>query len=317
MSTPLVSFIIPVLNGEKFIGKCLSSIRNQHFTVAKYEIIVLDNGSTDRTCEIVESYGLSSVIVKCGNVASLRNKGAKIAQGQYVAFIDSDIELSSEFLSQCVAMFGSPEVVACGCIPGIPKNATWVQQTWSIQLCGWRKNTSPVQVSWLGSAILMVRRKDFESIGGFNENLETAEDVDLCYRLGERGKILSNPSMRAIHWGEPPDLLTFWRKEVWRGLGNIQGIASHGFRLDELPSIGYPIYCLIIGLLLFLGGIIDFLNHEIWFFPLFMFLFMAPAFLLAGYTTFLAKDLLHLPQLFFLYLLYGCARGFAIVKSFF
>ena len=86
----------------------------------------------------------------------------------------------------------------------------------------------------------IVRRNEFLTSGGFAEDLETAEDVDLCYRLGQQGTILYNPSMEAVHWGEDPDLATFWSKEVWRGKGSLKGIFAHGMRWDELPSIGYP-----------------------------------------------------------------------------
>ena len=73
--------------------------------------------------------------------------------------------------------------------------ATWVQRTWDIHGGRWSQAEKP-KVTWLPSMNLLVRRNAFLSIGGFNEGLETADDVDLCYRLAWYGTILSVLAMR-------------------------------------------------------------------------------------------------------------------------
>ena len=115
--------------------------------------------------------------------------------------------------------------------------------------------------------------------------------------------------------GGDHDLPTFWKKEVWRGLGTIPGIRSHGFRWDEFPSIGYPVYVLTLVLLLCFGGLIDFWNEQIFMVPISLFLLVIPPLCLAGKTTWLAKDPHYFPHLFLLYSVYGFARAYAIVKS--
>jgi hypothetical protein len=58
-----------------------------------------------------------------------------------------------------------------------------------------------------------------------------------------------------VHWGEARNLLGFWRKEVWRGTSNLKGVIGHGLSLDELPSLGYPLYVLfVLGCFLSIGA---------------------------------------------------------------
>lgn len=315
MKTPLVSFVIPVLNGEKYIGRCLEAIQRQQFTGGEYEVIVLDNGSTDRTLKIIRELGFSCETVPKLHVGALRNYGVLKSQGTYIAFIDSDVEILSGWIINGLAAFEENGVVAAGCFPMVPPNSTWVQKAWDLHQRGRHLSASMKTIKWLPSMNLIVKRSDFLGIKGFNEELQTAEDVDLCYRLRERGEILWHSGMKAIHWGEAPDLQTFWRKEVWRGLGNLQGVFSHGLRWDELPSIGYPIYILMLVVFFCLGGLLDFLNQQFFMIPLALLLLVSPPLYLAIHTTYLTKAPKYLPSLFFLYLVYGFARAYALVKS--
>jgi GT2 family glycosyltransferase len=103
---------------------------------------------------------------------------------------------------------------------------------------------------------LFVRKKHFFEIGGFNESLETCEDVDFCYRIKRHGKIVSDSTIGVIHYGEAATLREFAGKEIWRGRGNLRGIISHGFSLKELPSLAIPVYFGVLLPLLFLFAII-------------------------------------------------------------
>ena len=89
----LISIIVPVYNGEKYIDKCLKSLVNQ--TLKNIEIIVVNDGSNDKTQNIVEKYKKENsniILINSTNkgVAAARNKGLKIAKGNYIGFVDSD-----------------------------------------------------------------------------------------------------------------------------------------------------------------------------------------------------------------------------------
>jgi GT2 family glycosyltransferase len=237
-----------------------------------------------------------------------------MAQGDYLAFVDADVELSPHWLHNGLMVFKDRQVVASGCFPGVPKDATWVQRTWDMHQRGRQLACDPRPVPWLPSMNLIVRRNDFLAVGGFNEELETTEDVDLCYRLGQLGTVLCNHAMEAVHWGEARDLWAFWRKETWRGKGNLQGVLSHGLRWDEMPSLGYPLYVIGGVLLAVLGVLIDLWRQHILLAPLSLILLILPALGLALHTACLAKQPASILKLFLLYFIYGFARAYAMVK---
>ena len=313
MAIPLVSFVVPVFNSENDFARCLLSIRNQKLPVGEYEVLILDNGSTDRTPQIMRELGFDFQVIPNVNVSALRNRGATIARGDYVAFVDSDVELMPHWLQVGLAVFENSEVVACGCFPGVPAEATWVQQTWDLHQRR-RQLVTPAPVSWVTSMNMIVRRNDFLAISGFNEHLKTSEDVDMCYRLGQCGAILYNPAMEAVHWGEARDLKTFWRKEVWRGIGSLKGVVSHGLRWDELPSLGYPFYVICLVILFCLGLSIDLWRGQILIAPLCFILLLFPALLLTLHTVRLSKCPEAIPKLVLLYFLYGFARAYSLLK---
>jgi glycosyltransferase involved in cell wall biosynthesis len=310
---PQVSFIIPVLNGERDIERCLLSVRNLNFPKEQYEVLIMDNGSTDKTHQIVRRLGFELHVVPKVKVGALRNGGVALTHGNYLAFVDADVELTPCWLQAGLAAFEDPQVVAAGCFPRVPQPATWVQQTWDVHQRGRQRERRPV--AWLPSMNLLARRDVFLKIGGFNEQLETAEDVDLCYRLGQHGTILCIPDMEAIHWGEARDIRSFWRKEAWRGIGNLRGVGSHGLRRDELPSIGYPIYMLCCIALFGLSCGFDAWRGQFTVIPITFVLLVLPALVLAVDISCRTQRLGTLPRLFLLYLLYGLARGYSIIKA--
>jgi glycosyltransferase involved in cell wall biosynthesis len=314
---PTISFIIPVWNDEKNIARCLRSIRNLDFSQHPYEVIILDNGSTDNTRGIIEEMGFPFNIIEKVHVSALRNRGAAMAQGEYLAFVDSDVELAASWLGSSLAAFSDPQVVAAGCFPHVPPDSTWVQRAWDIHQKGREVGNVPASVPWLPSMNLVVRREAFLSVGGFNEQLVTAEDVDLCYRLGTKGMILGNPAMEAIHWGEAANLPIFWKKEVWRGRGSFSGLRSHGVRWDELPSLGYPLYILGLFVALAVGSVWDLVHGQVLISPLCLTLLVFPACLLAVKTAWLSKTISKVPPLFVLYLVYGFARANSALQTLF
>lgn len=91
------SFIIPALNEENFISECIKSIKRQH--PKKFEIIVVDNGSKDKTPDIARNLGCRVVKEKRRGISRARNKGALVARGEYLCFIDADGVLSKNWLS--------------------------------------------------------------------------------------------------------------------------------------------------------------------------------------------------------------------------
>lgn len=95
---PKISVIIPTFNEEQRIGDCIDSLKKQ--TLIPFEIIVVDDGSSDRTAEIVKSKKIKLIIQKHLGPGPARNMGAKIAKGEILVFVDSDMTFSPDFLDK-------------------------------------------------------------------------------------------------------------------------------------------------------------------------------------------------------------------------
>lgn len=243
MLLPKISIIVPAYNEEKFLPGCLRSIRELDYPAEKLEVIVIDNGSTDTTRDIARRH--AAIILENGtmNVSGLRNLGAQEATGEILAFVDADCSVTVGWLKAAVKYFEDQSIAAWGAPANIPSNATWVQSTWYII----RKNNHIINdADWLESMNLFTRRQSFLEVDGFDETLVTCEDVDLCYRLKHLGRIVSDSNIQIIHHGEADTFVNFFRKEVWRGMGNLYGVFRHGLSFKELPSLLLPLHFLLL-----------------------------------------------------------------------
>ena len=118
-SAPLISVIVPAYNVEKYIKTCLDSLINQ--TYSNFEIIVINDGSTDQTEEILRSYQSNPKFriysQKNGGLSAARNQGLKLANGELVCFIDSDDSVKSDYLEKLAAPFfedSDVDITVCG-----------------------------------------------------------------------------------------------------------------------------------------------------------------------------------------------------------
>jgi len=233
MNNLKVTVIIPAKNEELIIGKCLSALKNIDYPQENFEVIVVDNGSTDSTLSIVESHGFTACRQPALTIAGLRNYGAGIATCDVLAFVDADVIVEPDWLRNGIAALMEDGVACAGCSPEIPANATWVEKAWSLQI---KCRPEKCYREWLASMNLLVWKRCFDHVQGFNPNLHTCEDVDFGYRIGARYRIVSDKKIRAVHYGEAKTLRQLFKKESWRGISNFQGIMSHGLVLNEIPS---------------------------------------------------------------------------------
>jgi glycosyltransferase involved in cell wall biosynthesis len=115
MGRPLISVVIPTVNEQKFVGKCIKSVRGCHLSRERYEIIVVDGGSTDSTVEIAKKLGARVLLEKeTHGISIARNRGAKVARGKYVAFLDCDTTVPRGWLYFILQGFEQGYDVVCG-----------------------------------------------------------------------------------------------------------------------------------------------------------------------------------------------------------
>jgi len=228
----------------------LSSILANDYPRELIEIIVIDNGSTDGSARVARDGGAIILHSATGSVAELRNRGARAALGSVLAFVDSDHEIDSRWIDTAVAILANPTIAATGAAYLAEPDANWVQ----LQYDRLRDRPATQQdVMWLGSGNLAVKRARFESVGGFNGELTACEDVDLCNRLRGAGhRLVADPGLRSIHFGDPRTLKALFLGELWRGRNNLRVTFSGPRTLRHLRSALIPVAVLA----LLVGGLL-------------------------------------------------------------
>jgi glycosyltransferase involved in cell wall biosynthesis len=175
VKNPLVSVIIPTKNSEETIGKCLESIKNQ--TYYNIEVIVVDGFSKDGTKKIAESHSLN-VIQSNAARSKARNIGAGKARGRLVLFVDSDMELESSVVNECVMKIkeGYDGII----IPEV-----------SVGEGFWARCKALEKVCYIGDdtieAARFFKKHVFDRVGGYDLELEAGEDWDLSHRVKRAG----------------------------------------------------------------------------------------------------------------------------------
>ena len=194
MTTPRFSLVIPAYNEANWLPALLDTVdaaRAQYRGGADaIEVIVGNNASTDATAAIAEARGCRVVYVEKRMIAAARNGGAALALGDIVCFIDADSRIHADTFNAIDATLAPGNVIV---------GATGVRpERWSLGiLVTWLIATPIVFLMKMDAGVVFCRRADFVVIGGYNETLHYAEDVQLLIdlkRLGRtRGQCFARP----------------------------------------------------------------------------------------------------------------------------
>jgi len=183
MSSTLVSCIIPVYNGERYLGETLDSVFAQSYR--PFEIIVVDDGSTDGTADILTAHGERIQTLRQANAgpSAARNWGLEAARGDFIALGDGDDLWHPERLTRQMARFAErPELDMC--VPHI-------ESFWTPDLAGQKDAFADPRIGRIAPATVTVamvaRRALFDRVGGFDTSLRTSEDIDWWMRAHECG----------------------------------------------------------------------------------------------------------------------------------
>jgi len=190
-SDPRVSVVIPAYNAAWCLRRAINSVLQQDYR--GFELIVVDDGSTDETASIADSYGRRLRLIRKSNggLSSARNAGIKNAQGGYVAFLDADDWwLPGKLRLQADLMDDHPELVFCSTTTEVHSPEGELVQLWQ---CGTIRTTALEEifrvnafVAGSGSAV-MAKKSALIEAGGFDETLRSLEDIDMWMRLAAIG----------------------------------------------------------------------------------------------------------------------------------
>ncbi len=233
MTLPTVSVIVPVRNGARTLAACLKALQQQDYPPDAMEVIVVDDGSTDDTPELVDAMATESAeqgncpalwLIRqewCGAPAA-RNRGVAEAGGEIVLFTDADCEPVPGWISAMQAPFADPEiaVVAGGYLTRQTSLVAQLAQAEFEERYRLLAHYPTVDIAFTHSAGF--RRAVFLAAGGFDERMpNNNEDLEFSYRLATSGhRILFAPKGLVFH-RHPETLGEYVRKKFSRGFWRI------------------------------------------------------------------------------------------------
>lgn len=190
-SVPFVSVIVPVYNDSQRTGKCIEALLNQTYPRENYEVIIVDNGSTDETHTVIKNYPVKLLIEDTIQSSyAARNKGIKNARGEVIAFTDSDCIPSSDWIEKGVKNLLS--VPNCGLVGGKiiiffknPKKPNAVELYDSI--AGFNQKEDIERRKFGSTANVFTFKKVFDHVGLFKDTLKSGGDNEWGRRISSFG----------------------------------------------------------------------------------------------------------------------------------
>jgi len=226
---PLLSIIIPTHNSESVIKRCLDSLTSQSIPREQFEIIVVDDGSKDKTIDIAKECGTDKIIVTepCFQ-GRARNIGVNNALGEILAFIDSDCAAKNNWLETIqreiknIESMGGP--VKNGSVHSL---VAWAE--YLMEFSGWDEYRKRSVVSFVPGCNQVCTKEAFLRVGGFSEN-RLSEDVLFGYTLEKAGiQLLFVPELQVLH---------FCRTKLKRYLANMKLLGIYSTRTSVIvPTI--------------------------------------------------------------------------------
>ncbi len=212
MNDPEISVIIPAYNAEKYIEKCLHSLKKQTFR--DFEIIVVDDGSRDKTWEIASKYAKAiKSDINLGEGAA-RNLGAREARGRVLAFSDADVVFSDDWLSNIVNDMGIHNVK---CVGGGYKGTignSFMEKFAHLELI-YRRRNMPKFVNTIVSNNFACYRDVFLECGGFPEKYK-CEDLRLSFEISKKNMIFWDKDNGVFHHFRP-SLKAYLKQQYYFG----------------------------------------------------------------------------------------------------
>lgn len=199
-----VSVIVPVYNGGKFLAQCLKGLLDSDYP--RFEVIVVDDGSTDESAEIAKRNGVTVISSeqRQSGPAAARNLAAKEAQGDILLFVDADVVVRADVITKVARAFElDPGITALfGSYDDAPGERNFLSQYKNLQHHFVHQNSNP-EASTFWAGLGAIKRDAFLSVGGFDNKkfaIPSIEDIELGVRLRAAGhRILLDKNIQAKH----------------------------------------------------------------------------------------------------------------------
>ena len=184
-SFPPVTVAVCVKDGEDTIAQCLNSLKALKYPKDKLTILVVDNGSKDKTSEIVSSFDVEVINEKKIGRGIARNAAWRATTDEFIAFTDADCEVNSHWLMHIMPAFEKNNLGVCGSdivTPGSNDLARFYELRRIVSNAEF-SGDYPFSPPFLATANAVFRVRAIRDCGGFNEDYRVAEDADICWRI--------------------------------------------------------------------------------------------------------------------------------------
>jgi ATP-binding cassette subfamily B protein len=244
---PAISMVVCARNEERNIAACLGSLCETGYP--NLEVIVCDDGSTDRTLEIAGGFPCRRLALSYGGLSRARNAGMEAATGEIVAYIDADARCHPDWPYHLALEFEDPQVGAAGG-PNLPvPEAGFVERAVSMSPGG------PVQVllsddraEHIPGCNLAVRKDALEAVGGFEVAYRAAgDDVDICWKLSDAGYQIAYSAAAQVLHHRRASVRAYLRQQATYGRSERMVAGAHPHRFNRLGQArwsgfmyGYP-----------------------------------------------------------------------------
>jgi len=219
---PQISVIIVTHNSEATIEGCINSLTSQSYPMKKFEIIIVDDGSKDKTVVFAKKAGADLVInTEPCTIGTARNKGVEKARGTVLAFLDSDCEANDDWLSTIMKEL-KPLTAITGPIENAFKQNLISWSEYFMEFCGFDEYRPKSLTRFLPGCNQAISKESFNLTNGFVESKLSSDDVYFGKILDSVGVVKKFiPEMKIRHLCST-DINKFQRKMSLRGLGFIQ-----------------------------------------------------------------------------------------------
>lgn len=236
---PRVSVIVPAYNAASTIGDCLHALRLQSYG-QPYEIIVVDDGSTDATATLAAERGARVLRLSRGRPAAARNAGIAIATGTLICCTDADCAPAPDWLEQLTQPFNDPQVAAAkGTYATRQRSlvARFVQLEYEDK---YDLIAQSATIDFIDTYSAAYRREVLMAGGAFDERFFYLEDQELSFRLAAQGYHMVFQPSAIVYHQHADRLLAYWRKKMTIGYWKIQVVRrfpGHAVRDSHTPQV--------------------------------------------------------------------------------
>lgn len=214
-----ITAVIPVKDREQLLRQCLTALAASAAQYSDARIVVVDNGSLDKSREVATEFAPMVRLVesRASRVGGVRNAGAALDRDTLAyAFVDCDCIVPTDFFQAVADTFSSRGASAVGCEVVSPSDGHWTERAWD----GLHRPGGDGPRHYINSACFCIQTEWFWRINGFDDTKVSSEDVDICRRLAAAGGTMwQSERLAIVHLGNPQSIGGLYRRIRWHGEG--------------------------------------------------------------------------------------------------